>query len=55
MKLAGVKQGDIVRVAGSFGVVAKKERGALMVQWMKTNLLRRVMAAEVEAHWGRKA
>lgn len=57
MRLTGVKEGDIVRVAGSYAlVVGKPGRGKLSVNWLGRNgdVGRPVRANEVEQHW-RKA
>jgi ribosomal protein L2 len=53
MTLAGIKPGDLVRVAGSHAVVVEKERGRLLVLWIGSNSSRWVKAGEVEAHWRR--
>jgi hypothetical protein len=53
MTLAGVKPGDVVRVAASHAVVLEKERGRLLVLWIGSNSSRWVKARELEAHWRR--
>jgi hypothetical protein len=55
MTLAGVRPGDMVRVAESHAVVIEKQRGRLYVQWIGSNSRLWVKAAEVEAHWRRTA
>lgn len=54
MTLAGVKPGDIVRVAESHAVVLEKQPGKLLVLWIGSNGSRWVKAGEVEVHWGRR-
>jgi hypothetical protein len=53
MTLAGVRKGDIVRVAGSLAYVTDKDRGRLQIRWAGSDSLRWVRAIEVEAHWRR--
>ena len=54
MSLAGVRPGDIVRVAGSYADVRDRQRGRLLVRWHRTNNHRWITAREVEAHWRRR-
>lgn len=54
MNLAGISQGDIVRlIDGSYGEVVKRERGRLLVCWLRSTSTRWVKAREVEAGWRR--
>lgn len=57
MRLTGVREGDIVRIAGAHArVVGKPARGKLAITWLgrQGDVGRTVKAAEVEQHW-RKA
>jgi ribosomal protein L2 len=54
MTLASVKAGDIVRSAGAHACVIERERGALIVRWLKSGTTNRVKAREVEAHWSKR-
>jgi len=53
MTLAGIRHGDIVRVAGGYGMVVAINPGRLHIEWLGTSNLRPVKAREVEAHWRR--
>lgn len=51
MTLASVNPGDIVQVGDHYAHVRARERGRLLVRWLKTTNERWVKAREVDAHW----
>ena len=52
MRLASVREGDIVNVAGShYFVIGKPGRGKLLVQGICAKNVARVRADEVVKHW----
>lgn len=56
MTLQGVRDGDIVRVAGSLAyVIANPKEGRVLVRWANSQSTRIVKARELEAHWKRTA
>jgi len=53
VRLAGVREGDIVEAGGMHAVVIRRERGAVMVRGICNKSIRRVRADEIVAHWRR--
>lgn len=51
MRLAAIREGDIVRAAGMHALVVGKDRRALVVRGIGNGSTRRLRAEEVEAHW----
>lgn len=53
MRLAGIRDGDIVRAGGMHAIVLDRGRGQLTVRAIGSHAIRRVRAGEIEAHWRR--
>lgn len=54
MRLAGVRDGDIVRFGGMYAIVLERGRGRATVRVIGRPLVvRRIRADEIEAHWRR--
>lgn len=51
MRLAAIREGDIVRAGGMHALVVAKERRVLVVQGFCNGSTRRLRADEIEAHW----
>jgi hypothetical protein len=51
MRLNGLRQGDLVQVAGSLGHVESVQRGRVLVRWIGRSQIRWITARQVENIW----